>query len=267
MDSFNRFNFDNDENWKNYLRTIELPSGNTPDAMLRVKARWFKKNIDPDFDTSLVPQASKTSQGECLLPGGSLRLPRAADRVNPAPWRNPGDADEARTRRQDLSLNPLLWSSIYPCPGARPFGGSSSTTADAGARNGASYGADAGSGGSYSTRAAPPPPPPPPPRYGSASSGTYGGASAQRRLFFMHLGMVLSGIYFITPLLPYSRTAYVYLMRLSIATLGYRIYLQHGLPSFRPFSMLTVRPRRRPSTDARTSSTRLTGAGGRWGPG
>ncbi|GLC36815.1 hypothetical protein PLESTB_000780100 [Pleodorina starrii] len=178
MDAFNKYDFDNDEKYKAYLKTIELPSGDNEQARMRVKGRYYKKNVDPEFDLSLLTSTNMPKSGA-----------------------------------------------------ARTFASHTSS--------GAAAGASAGSG--YTPR--PPPPsqaPPPPPRYGAAGSGTYGSVTAQRRLFFMHIGMLLLGVLAVVPFLPYSRTAYVYLMRLSIMTLGYKIYLQHGLPTFRPLSMIMV---------------------------
>ncbi|KAG2436507.1 hypothetical protein HXX76_006805 [Chlamydomonas incerta] len=81
---------------------------------------------------------------------------------------------------------------------------------------------------------------PPPPRYGGTGGGgggTYGGPAAQRRLFMMHLALLVLGLWSVVPLLPGGRRAYVFLLRCSMMAQGYKIYLQHGLPSLRPWSM------------------------------
>ncbi|GFR52981.1 hypothetical protein Agub_g15670, partial [Astrephomene gubernaculifera] len=185
MDAFRKFNFESDERWKAYLKTVELPSGESEGLMLKLKARWYKKTIDPDFDTTAVVPPPKAAQGS-------------------------GTAT-----------------------GTTPDGSSSSRTYNSSSNN---NGTSSGSGSQYVR----PPPPPPPPRYGqygNAGSGTYGSSSAQKRLFLMHVGMLLLGVLAVVPFLPYSRNAYVFFMRLTIVTFGYKIYLQHGLPSFRPMSM------------------------------
>ncbi|EFJ48406.1 hypothetical protein VOLCADRAFT_91054 [Volvox carteri f. nagariensis] len=189
MDAFKQYDFHNDENWKAYIRSVELPARDAEEAMLRVKARWYKKNIDPNFDLNQVSSGAK---------------------AQPQPQ------------------------------SARAFGSGGATSgAPAAANSGTGSGTTSRGNTEYTPRA-PPPPPPPPPRYGAASSGTYGGVSAQQRLFLMHVGMLLLGVFVVVPFLPYSRLGYVYLMRLSILALGYKIYLQHGLPSFRPVSMMTA---------------------------
>ncbi|GIL90993.1 hypothetical protein Vretimale_17046 [Volvox reticuliferus] len=169
MDAFKKYNFETNEKWNSYIRSIELPGRNVDEAMLRVKARWYKKNIDPNLDLSQVlPAAGPQSHNQ----------------------------------------------------------GSNAGTA--------SRSASAGTGSGYSPRPSAPPPPPPPPRYGKTGSGTYGSVTAQRGLFFAHLGMLVLGIMAFMQ----SRTAYLYLMRLTILTMGYKIYLQHGLPTIRPMSLI-----------------------------
>ncbi|GLI67929.1 hypothetical protein VaNZ11_012256 [Volvox africanus] len=169
MDAFKKYKFDTDEKWNSYIRTVELPGRNAEEAMLRVKARWYKKNVDPALDLSQV-------------------LPAIGSQ-------------------------------------SHPQGGAPST---------ASRSASTGTGNGYSPVPSAPTPPPPPPRYGKTGSGTYGSVAAQRGLFFAHLGILTLGIMAFLQ----SRTAYLYLMRLIMLTMSYKIYLQHGLPTIRPMSMI-----------------------------
>lgn len=123
-----------------------------------------------------------------------------------------------------------------PCTGASPGRpadpqpASNTSTSTAGTGGGSS---------SYRSSYQPPPYQAPPPRYGTGS-GTYGSPRAQQQLFFLHAAMVLLGLFSVVPFLPYSRTAYVFLLRCTILASGYKLYLQFGLPSFRPLSSAMV---------------------------
>lgn len=201
MDAFRKFNFDSDEGWKAYLRNVELPAGDHEAALLKVKAKWYKRNVDADFDTSSVVPPARTAPG--ASPG------RPAD----------------------------------------PQPASNTSTSTAGTGGGSS---------SYRSSYQPPPYQAPPPRYGTGS-GTYGSPRAQQQLFFLHAAMVLLGLFSVVPFLPYSRTAYVFLLRCTILASGYKLYLQFGLPSFRPLSSaMAWLQRAMPTTDFMTALVALT---------
>lgn len=71
MEAFRRYDFENNENWKAYLRSVELPLARELDeATLRVKARWYKKNVDPDFDPNFV---SRAGGGQPPSQGGLIK--------------------------------------------------------------------------------------------------------------------------------------------------------------------------------------------------
>ncbi|KAG2484807.1 hypothetical protein HYH03_016459 [Edaphochlamys debaryana] len=186
MDGFKSFDWSNDTRWKDYLKTVELPAGDSEAMMTKVKARFYKKVIDPSFDPTLVT----------------------------------GSAAKA--------------SSSFMSGGVPPSGGGGS-----GRDTGASGGTGADGGGGYASYASRGPPPPPPPRYGQyggAGSGQYGSASMQHRLFFMHVAMLVLGLYSILPFVPYGRLSYLWFLRLAMLTSALKLYTQFGLPSFRPWS-------------------------------
>jgi hypothetical protein len=45
LKAFKAFSFDKDSRWEAYLQNIELPGTNADAALLRVKAKWYKKNV------------------------------------------------------------------------------------------------------------------------------------------------------------------------------------------------------------------------------
>ncbi|KAG2454697.1 hypothetical protein HYH02_000534 [Chlamydomonas schloesseri] len=184
MEAFKKFDFDGNEKWQSYLKSVEL-TNDSPEMLTKLKARWYKKNVDPSFE---LPAAAGTgaSAGSKFSAGPS-----------PAPT-----------------------STSAPKPASATGTGACASSSSAG--NSSSYGGYAA---------------PPPPRYGGGGSGTYGGPSAQRRLFMMHLAILVLGVWAVVPLLPGGRRAYIFLLRCSMLAQGYKIYLQHGLPSVRPWSM------------------------------
>lgn len=48
------YNFDGDERWTSYLRTVEFPSGANDGLLQRAKARWYKREVDPEVDIALL---------------------------------------------------------------------------------------------------------------------------------------------------------------------------------------------------------------------
>ena len=106
-----------------------------------------------------------------------------------------------------LAANPLPLAALAPRTGPAPAASSSSApkpptsgTTGSGTYTSSNYAA------------------PPPPRYGGTGGGggTYGGPTAQRRLFMMHLALLVLGVWSVVPLLPGGRRAYVFLLRCSI---------------------------------------------------
>ncbi|PNW86880.1 hypothetical protein CHLRE_02g099650v5 [Chlamydomonas reinhardtii] len=180
MEAFKQFDFDANEQWKGYLRSVEL-TNDSPGMLTKLKARWYKKNVDSTFE----------------LPAAGAGAASASSKFSSGPA-------------------PAASASSTPKPPTSGTTGSGSGTYAS-----SNYAA------------------PPPPRYGGTGGGggTYGGPTAQRRLFMMHLALLVLGVWSVVPLLPGGRRAYVFLLRCSIMAQGYKIYLQHGLPSFRPWSM------------------------------
>jgi len=51
MASYDGYNWDADEKWKEYLQNVTVPaSGNEQQMMDKLRRRYFKKNINPEFD-------------------------------------------------------------------------------------------------------------------------------------------------------------------------------------------------------------------------
>ncbi|KAK9809760.1 hypothetical protein WJX73_003583 [Symbiochloris irregularis] len=82
MDSlqrFREFDFENHAGWRSYRAKLEIPAGTQVDQTLqKLKARWYQREIDPDFDPASVqgsqaPSAEKGpgSQPESQAAAGS----------------------------------------------------------------------------------------------------------------------------------------------------------------------------------------------------
>lgn len=59
LEAFRAFDWDGDERWKAYVRNIELPGTDAAAAMLKVKAKWYKREIDSTFEVDWVTSQSK----------------------------------------------------------------------------------------------------------------------------------------------------------------------------------------------------------------
>jgi hypothetical protein len=53
MASYESYNWDADEKWKEYLQNVTVPTSGTEQMMERLKKRYFKRNINPDFDENM----------------------------------------------------------------------------------------------------------------------------------------------------------------------------------------------------------------------
>eukprot|EP00878_Enallax_costatus_P015715 GHUV01016466.1.p1 GENE.GHUV01016466.1~~GHUV01016466.1.p1 ORF type:complete len:338 (+),score=109.49 GHUV01016466.1:456-1469(+) len=65
LEAFNAYDFDSNDDWKSHLRNVELPAGSAASAALqKVKAKWYKKNVDSDFDPAWIASShSSTATG------------------------------------------------------------------------------------------------------------------------------------------------------------------------------------------------------------
>ncbi|CAL5220522.1 g2554 [Coccomyxa viridis] len=62
LEAFRSFDFDGDERWRQYEANIEIPPGRDRDSVLKkFKAKWYKREIDPDFDIAQAVPASSAS--------------------------------------------------------------------------------------------------------------------------------------------------------------------------------------------------------------
>eukprot|EP00128_Syssomonas_multiformis_P002565 Colp12_sorted_trinity150504_noHs@18948 len=52
------YNFDGDENWKNYFANLEFVDRPTEQLILKKKRTWYKRNIDPSYE----PPASTSNE-------------------------------------------------------------------------------------------------------------------------------------------------------------------------------------------------------------
>ncbi|GAX77857.1 hypothetical protein CEUSTIGMA_g5299.t1 [Chlamydomonas eustigma] len=57
VDAFRSYNFDEDSKWQSYVRTIELPGVDAVAALQRVKAKWYKREVDQEFEIEWVANA------------------------------------------------------------------------------------------------------------------------------------------------------------------------------------------------------------------
>ncbi|KAI8474982.1 MAG: hypothetical protein J3K34DRAFT_517830 [Monoraphidium minutum] len=53
LKAFRAHDFDGDADWQAYLSRVEIPS-NSPADLLKAKAKWWRREKDPDFDAALA---------------------------------------------------------------------------------------------------------------------------------------------------------------------------------------------------------------------
>lgn len=71
--SFENYKFDEDERWTAYLSRLEITSVNRESALRRLKAKWYKNNVDPtweDHGTSTPDVATAPTPPPASKPAG-----------------------------------------------------------------------------------------------------------------------------------------------------------------------------------------------------
>ncbi|KAF5835016.1 hypothetical protein DUNSADRAFT_8019 [Dunaliella salina] len=173
---FQNFNFDDDPRFKEYMSRFEVVNAASAE---KLKAKFYKAQIDPNFDVSWAAEASKTANSSG---------PRSS----------------------------TFFQSSTPPP--RTENHSSSTSGQHGGS------ARFSSSSSASSNSAPPLKP----------------RMQQQRIFLYHVAVLALVLVHLVPLapVPWSRRAYRLLLQLSLLGQGYKLYLRHGLPTFRPWAAL-----------------------------
>jgi hypothetical protein len=62
LPKFRAFEFDGNEEWSRYLKNVEIVGPDRDNQLLKLKARWYKKNMDPSFDLQWVASAAAPTQ-------------------------------------------------------------------------------------------------------------------------------------------------------------------------------------------------------------
>jgi len=62
VSQFQNFDFDGNDSWKNYLEGVEISSASKDSLISKLKAKWYKKEIDPDFEIEWVTGARPATQ-------------------------------------------------------------------------------------------------------------------------------------------------------------------------------------------------------------
>mmetsp|Transcript_5504 Transcript_5504/g.12192 ORF Transcript_5504/g.12192 Transcript_5504/m.12192 type:complete len:345 (+) Transcript_5504:99-1133(+) len=75
---FGEFDWGGDGKWNAYLKNIELPGADQITALLKLKAKWYKRNVDPDFEVEWL-------SGQKAAPSSSGPTPSSATPPPPAP--------------------------------------------------------------------------------------------------------------------------------------------------------------------------------------
>ena len=84
--NYRAFDFDKDARFIAHINNIELPASDTAAALMRVKGRWYSKNVDPDFlvEWAAAAPSSKpapqpfTSRSQPAAPSPSAPPPPSA---------------------------------------------------------------------------------------------------------------------------------------------------------------------------------------------
>eukprot|EP00803_Ostreobium_quekettii_P007415 evm.model.scf_814.2 EVM.evm.TU.scf_814.2 scf_814:3015-7547(-) len=66
LQAFRAFDFDADDGWKEYFRKFEISGADYQAAVTKLKAKWYKRSEDPEFDVSWVapsPYQRSTASG------------------------------------------------------------------------------------------------------------------------------------------------------------------------------------------------------------
>ncbi|KAF6258106.1 hypothetical protein COO60DRAFT_1701483 [Scenedesmus sp. NREL 46B-D3] len=83
LSAFKAFDFEGSKEWKAHLRNVELPPGNPEAALLKVKAKWYRKNVDPDFSLSWLASSVPSSQQQSSAPQQEQRQQSGSTRSAP----------------------------------------------------------------------------------------------------------------------------------------------------------------------------------------
>ncbi|KAL4437116.1 hypothetical protein ABPG75_004255 [Micractinium tetrahymenae] len=72
--AFRAFDWEGDEAWRAYRANIEIPPGKEA-LEVKVKAKWYKREVDPDFDVDWVapPPAAATAGAAASAAAGAAR--------------------------------------------------------------------------------------------------------------------------------------------------------------------------------------------------
>lgn len=78
MESFEKFQFEGNDQWAQHLATVEIPGIPGTEAHTRAtrlaKAKWYKRAIDPSFDLDLVRRGTAAPQAQpSAQPSGEQR--------------------------------------------------------------------------------------------------------------------------------------------------------------------------------------------------
>jgi hypothetical protein len=271
IDRHREFDYAGDPRWAAYMRSVELPAAADTEAVLtKLKAKWYKKNVDNDFDVDWVsaaaastpsrPTACKRGQRvtscSCLVlrPGAGMQEHAELHAWEPAAQGSPSalvrcwmhDCPHPQTA-WDAQVGAMRWmmgaalfavappNTWHGCahpPILAPRCPPAACPAGSASTPPPASSAPAGTASSPQPQRSAGPPP------ASAYAGPDGRTA--RQLLLMHVGLVLLGPFAMVPLLPYSRNAYSLFLRLALAAAGYKIYARNGLPSFRPLSAAMV---------------------------
>ncbi|GMH34009.1 hypothetical protein BSKO_01843 [Bryopsis sp. KO-2023] len=54
LQAFRNFDFDGNEQWQQHFKNFDISGAQYAEKLMRIKAKWYKRDIDPDFDISLA---------------------------------------------------------------------------------------------------------------------------------------------------------------------------------------------------------------------
>jgi hypothetical protein len=107
------YDFDGDAEWRAHLSRVEIPAAAPAAALLKVKAKWWKREKDPGFDVD----AALRGAAEGAAAGGP-RLPTSTSSSQPPPGAQPRQQQhDARPQQQQRQQQQ------QQAPPPRPGGG------------------------------------------------------------------------------------------------------------------------------------------------
>ncbi|PSC75824.1 molecular chaperone [Micractinium conductrix] len=103
LEAFRAFDFEGSEGWRAYRQNLEIPPGKEA-LEVKFRAKWYKREVDPDFDVSLGTHAQPPAPRPAPPSTSTAGAARPAARPAPPPRAAAGTAGAAAGQAGELVL-------------------------------------------------------------------------------------------------------------------------------------------------------------------